>query len=121
MADNHVTGRATISVPGLGTLSSRPGAKLNTGGIKRKEELSDQAVEGFSEELTAPFVECTLVHKKGLSLAAINAIDNVDVSFETSTGTSWLVHGCWSEGAAEISKGEVSVKFVGIDATEVTA
>ena len=110
---SQLTGKAYIDVPGFGRLRSKSGAKLNTGGFSRGAKLSDNGVEGFTEEVVAPYIECTIIHDGSLSITDLNNIRDANVTFQTDTGSAWVLTEAWIEGPTELSSGEVPVKFVG--------
>lgn len=110
---SQLTGKAYIDVPDFGRLRSKSGAKLNTGGYSRETKTSDNGVEGFVEEIAAPFIECTLIHAGDISITDINNIRNANITFQTDTGSAWVITEAWLEEPTEISSGEVPCKFVG--------
>lgn len=118
---SKLTGRAYIDVPGFGRLSTNQGATLNPGGKNRSEVISDQAVEGFREALAAPEVTCTVNHRSGVSLKQLGDITNANITFETDTGSVWVVRNAWAVEPTALSGGEISVRFMGRGCDEVRA
>ncbi len=110
---SKLTGRAFIDVPGFGRLRSKSGAKINTGGHKRETKNGDVGVEGFTEEVVAPFIECTILHNADLKINDLNAVNAENITFETDTGSVWVLMEAWLEEPTELASGEVQVKFVG--------
>lgn len=110
---SQLTGKAYIDVPGFGRLRSKAGAKLNTGGFTRETKTSDSGVEGFTEEIAEPSIECTIIHEPTLSITDLNNIRNANITFQTDTGSSWVLMEAWLVDPTELSTGEVPVKFAG--------
>lgn len=115
-----LTGRAFIDVPGFGRLSTNPGASLNIGGVNRGEVVSDQQVEGYRETLVAPEISFTINHKQGFSLKQLGELKNVNVTFQTDSGTTWVLREAWVMDPPSMSGGEVQVTMKGKSADEVT-
>jgi hypothetical protein len=92
------------------------GAKLNLGGVNRKEVVGDQ-VHGYAEEAVAPFVDCVVSVTVNTSLEDIMAVTNATVTYEADTGQVWVLKNAWSSVPPEITAGEggkVPVKFIGM-------
>jgi len=120
-AKNQVTGKITISTASLGVIRSKPGATLDFGGVKRDPVEDDQGVAGYTETPVAPSVDATFVHKGGISIKALADIVQEDISFETDTGSHFVVREAWCTEPPQLSAGEIKVKFVGTLCDEVTA
>ena len=111
----HVLGRATIKYNGK-TLLTEKGAKLNVGGIARKDVVGDE-VHGYSEEMTAPFIDCTINVTKDTDLKALQDITDATVTFEGDIGSVWVLKNAWSSTPPEITAaegGKCPVKFTGM-------
>ena len=120
MASNQCTGRVAITIGG-NRLTSKEGAKLKYNDKTRETVLGDAGVLGYSEKTDAPEITCTIAHKKGISLAAFEAMNDETVSFDADTGASFVLRNAWCADALELTNGEVSLRFVGMKCEEVGA
>lgn len=113
-----LTGRVFITVKGQ-RLRSKDGATLkNFGGIEREGQTADTGVAGYIEKTVIPEIECSIQHAADVSLTDFLKITDETISFDTDTGRSFILTGAWCTGALELSKGEVKVKFQGMDCQE---
>jgi hypothetical protein len=111
----QVLGRATVKFNGRVMLTDK-GAKLNLGGVNRKEVVGDQ-VHGYAEEAVAPFIDSVISITKDTSLEDIQAVTNGTVTYEADTGQVWVLKNAWSSVPPEITAGEggkVPVKWIGM-------
>lgn len=116
---NQVTGRATISVDGL-RLQTKAGATFQPGGVKRTPVISDQGVAGYTEETLSPQLECTVIHKAGVSISYLNGIKDASIVFETDTGSRFQLQQAWSTGEARLTGGgDVAMTFNSITSEEI--
>lgn len=116
-------GIAEIHVPGIGKLRSKPGAKVNLGGVTRKPVISGQ-VDGFVEEPVAPFIECEISMKAGTELSGFKKMTDETIQFHCDTGQKYALLHAWCENPPELKSGaggEIPLKFVGLDCTEVVS
>ena len=114
-------GKVTIKANGQ-VFESKKGASLDPGGVTRSAVKHDQGAGDFSEEPRESTVECTTPFGRDTSLAAINAMDNVTLTFECDTGQTYVVAGAWSDGEASLTAGdggEVKCTFHGPAAEEM--
>ena len=121
MGTNQVTGKATISLASMGPVRSKQGSTLDFGGVKRDAVEDDQGVAGFVEAPSAPSIDATFTHKGGLSVKDIANITDEDVSFETDTGSHFVLRNAWCSEPPTLSGGELKAKFVGLKCDEVKA
>lgn len=114
---SHQTGRAFISLNGQ-RIRSKEGATLNTGGIQRQAAVSDAGVDGFTESVVPPQVQCKINHNAQLSLKDIHAFKDGTLVFETDTGKVFTLVGAWSATPPAMSKGEVDLTFEAMECLE---
>lgn len=116
---NQVTGKAIIRFDGV-EYKTADDATLNPGGVSREPVKGAGKVHGFTETTEAPELECTLYHTADLSLAAIRAIDNATVIFETDTGSRWVLTGAFVTDTPSLKTkgGEVAVKMSALTCEE---
>ncbi|MDP1681088.1 MAG: phage tail tube protein [Burkholderiales bacterium] len=113
----QVTGRVFITVGGK-RINSKEGATLKFGGVEREAVLADNGVIGPMEKITAPEIDCTLVHTKEVALKEIQDIIDSTISFDTDTGRSFIMTGAFFAGGLSLTKGELQIKFQGIECRE---
>lgn len=113
-------GKAYIKVDGS-LLETMPGAKIDIGGVTRKEVVGSHG-GGFAEELKLASLECEIMVSPETSLAAIAAIVDATVTFECDTGQIYVMRNAWVAETPVVSEGEggkVPVKFQSEPAEEV--
>lgn len=113
----QVTGRVFIALNGK-RIRSKEGASLDTGGVKRDAAISDAGVDGYSEAVTAPEVDCKINHTDATSLTELHAFKDGTLTFETDTGKIYTLSGAWSATPPKLEKGEVSLKFNAVECIE---
>jgi lipopolysaccharide export LptBFGC system permease protein LptF len=116
----QLLGRASIKYNGK-LLRTEKGAKINTGGVKRKGQEGD-TVLGFSEETAIPFVECEVAVAKGDSLLDLNKVTAATITFEADTGQTWILKDAWLTDPTEATAGDggkVKLKFEGMSCEEM--
>ncbi len=110
---SKVTGRAYIDVPGFGRLSTEEGSELNTGGFEREDVVSDIEVEGYTEKPAVPMITCSIIHRQGLDILALNKLTDINVPFETDSGSAYILRGAWTSKPCTLNKGRVSLELHG--------
>lgn len=113
-------GRAFIKTDGS-LLETMPGAKIDIGGVARKEVVGSHG-GGFAEEHKLATLDCEIMMGPETSLAAIGAIDDATVTFECDTGQIYVMRNAWvaeTPAATEGEGGKVPVKFQSEPAEEV--
>lgn len=113
----QVTGRVFITVGGK-RIASKEGATLKYGGIEREAVVADSGVVGPMDKIVPPEIECVIPHTKDVSLKQIQAIVDETISFDTDTGSSFVMRNSFFANGLELSKGELKVKFQGIECEE---
>lgn len=114
----QVTGRVFITANGK-RLSTKSGATLKFGKVKREMVEADHGTAGHKEATASPGVECTIIHDANTSLAEIEAIVAGSGSFDTDTGKSFVLSGMVCLDALSLADGEVKVSFGAMDCKEV--
>tara|TARA_R110002050_G_scaffold269917_1_gene412416 strand:- start:39482 stop:39838 length:357 start_codon:yes stop_codon:yes gene_type:complete len=117
---SHITGRAFITVNGK-RLKSRPGATLKIGGFNRTPVIGDDGVHGYTEEVVAPEISCTISHDKDTSLTDISNSKNDSVGFETDSGKTYLQSGSFLTTPPELNgqDGGVALTYAGLSIEEL--
>jgi hypothetical protein len=106
----QVTGRVFVALNGQ-RIRSKEGATLNTGGVKREAAVSDAGVDGFSEGIAVPRVECKINHTAQTDLKAIQDFKDGTLVFETDTGKVFTLTGAWCADPPKLTKGDVDLAF----------
>lgn len=112
-----LTGRVFIALNGQ-RIRSKEGARLAIGGAKRDAALSDAGVDGFTEQIVPPRVECKVNHDPSMSLKAFQDFRDGTIVFETDTGKLFTVTGAWCAEPPAMTKGEVDLVFEGVECLE---
>ena len=113
----QVTGRVFIALNG-GRIRSKEGSSLDIGGAKRDAAVSDAGVDGFSESIGVPRVECKISHTADTSLKALQDFKDGTLVFETDTGKVYTLTGAWCAQPPRMSKGEIDLVFEAVECLE---
>jgi hypothetical protein len=113
----HVTGWVFIALNGQ-RIRSKEGASLNTGGVKREAAISDAGVDGFSEGIAVPRVECKINHTAQIDLKAIHDFKDGTLVFETDSGKVFTLTGAWCANPPTLAKGDVDLAFEAVECLE---
>lgn len=111
------TGRVTIKLNG-DPLSSKAGAKLQTGGIQRAADISDQGQAFYSESFIPALVTATLIHVASTDLEALRAFRDGTVIFECDTGRRYTISNAFTTEIGELTNGEIEIKLAGDPAVQ---
>ena len=112
----QVTGRVFISLGGQ-RLRSKEGASLDIGGIERAPAESDAGVDGFTERMTAPKVDCKINHTAQTKLKDLQDFTG-NMAFETDTGRVYTLVNAWCAKPPRLEKGEVTLEFSATECLE---
>lgn len=110
----QVTGRVFVNVNGA-RIRSKPGAKLNMGGTERTAEVSDAGVDGYSEKIVPPRVECQVNHTADVNLDDFRNFRTGTVTFETDTGSVFTLRDAWCAKPPELTGGDVTLVFEAVE------
>lgn len=95
------------------------GASLETGGKKRNPVVGQQ-VYGWQAEYLPARITCQMPYGSDLSIADLNAMEDVTITYVADVGKTWLLANAWSEGGAQLSdNGSTSISFAAKDAKEI--
>jgi hypothetical protein len=80
-------------------------------------------VHGFTETPRVPFIEGDFSDLGGLSLLALQAMDDVTVTVELANGKVYVLRNAWTSTAREFkgAEGQATVRFEGMAAEELAA
>lgn len=77
--------------------------------IKREGVAGQDGVHGYIETQRVPFIKADLSTTAGLSIAELDAMEDVTVTAELANGKNYVLSGAWTEAAHEISTGDGKV------------
>jgi hypothetical protein len=116
---NRIAGTAYLSVDGI----SYPVAgdfEYDSSIVTRETLAGQSGVDGFSEKPKAGQIKATLRDMGGLTLAALNAMDNVTVTVELANGKTIIGRNMWTVDpqGAKAEDATVPVTWEGPSVTE---
>jgi hypothetical protein len=112
-----LTGKVYIALNGQ-RIRSKEGASLDIGGFKRDPAVSDAGVDGFTEAIAVPRVECKVNHAPEISLKGLQDFKDGTLVFETDTGKVFSLLGAWCAEPPKMAKGEIDLVFDGRECLE---
>lgn len=116
---NQVVGQVKVKVDGA-TYPTDGASSMEIGGPVREPVPGDYDAASFKTSTAPSKVEVNLLLKKGLSLAALRAIDNATLTIETDVKTSYIVRNAYVADVISWSQdGKAKVVFMGPPAEEV--
>ncbi len=113
---SQASGRATIKLDS-DTLRSKPGASLQTGGINREYDVTDQLESYYRERPVPAQIKCTIVHMTDTDIIKLRNWKDGTAYFETDTGTLYTVPKAGVASLGDLVNGEVEVTIMGDPAT----
>ena len=118
----QVAGKVFLNISGVGgesvRLRSKEGASLELGGVEREAAISDSGVDGFTEKVTAPKVDCKISLTNDIKLKDLQAFKNGTLIFQTDTGRVYTLSGAWCAKPPKLEKGEVTLEFGAVECQE---
>lgn len=113
-----VHGRAFITVGGV-RYNTKEGATLKTGGVMREPVVGDGGVAGAQEKIEAPQIDCTIIATQDVSIEAIQAISDANISFDSDNGKSYVMTNSFNGPVPELSRDGIKCSFFGVEVKEV--
>lgn len=114
-----IQGRVTIRAGGL-VLKTNKGATLDPGGTVREPRPGDNDADGFVSSLMNSTVDCNIQMREGTSVATIQAMEDVTITFECDTGQVYLInHGYCGPAPTVSGDGTIKAVFHGPPAEEL--
>ncbi|MBL1321509.1 MAG: phage tail tube protein [Methylophaga sp.] len=106
----QMSGKAVIRVDGS-VLATENQATLTMQGVNRSPERHGGETY-FTEEETAPLMECSVLITKDTNIAKLNDMTNVTVFFEADTGQQFVMRNAFTtEPLALDSSGKTPLKM----------
>ncbi len=116
---NQVLGQVTIEVDG-DRLPTSGESTLQIGGPQRENVPGDYEAGSFMERSVPARCVVSLLHRDGVSVAAMRAIDNATLIFKADTGKTWVMRQAYFVEAGDFGQdGKASVTFEGPAAEEL--
>ncbi|PIW54588.1 MAG: hypothetical protein COW16_10385 [Sphingomonadales bacterium CG12_big_fil_rev_8_21_14_0_65_65_10] len=116
---NRVVGQVTLTVDGTQYPTSGEGT-MEIGGPSRENVPGDYEAGSFRESTVPAKAEFQLLHKSGVDLAEIRAIDNATVTLRTDTGDTWIMRNAYSAEPPSFGQdGKARVTFEGPPAERI--
>lgn len=114
---NKTWGQSRITADGV-QLTTEPKATIEVGGVQRASVEGDNRAGFFNSNTKPSKVECSVLMTPGVSLVALQSIDNATVVFECDTGQVYVVRNAYVSDAVSASDGKAKVTFMGPPAEE---
>lgn len=116
---NRLAGTAFLSVDGNSYMLAGD-FEYSPSVVSRETLTGMDTVHGFSEKPMAGHISGTLRDSGGLSVASINAMDNVTVVAELANGKTIVGRNMWTveSQTAKATDGTIEVKWEGPSVTE---
>ncbi|KWT89354.1 MULTISPECIES: phage tail tube protein [unclassified Variovorax] len=116
---NRLAGTAYLSVDGNSYMLAGD-FEYSPSVVSRETLTGMDTVHGFSEKPQAGHISGTLRDSGGLSVASLNAMDNVTVVAELANGKTIVGRNMWTveTQTAKATDGTIEVKWEGLAVTE---
>lgn len=121
MADQRRAG--TIQLKVNGEIHDAKGSfSYNLGRPKREALLGSDSVHGYKEMPQVPFIEGAITDRGSLDVAALASGTDLTVTLELANGKVVVLSEAWfaGEGTATTEEAEISVRWEGKEAEEVS-
>lgn len=119
---NRLAGTASLTVDGQNYLLVGD-FEYNPSTVTRESLVGMDDVHGFSEKKRVGSISGTLRDTGGLTVADLNAMDNVTVVAQLANGKTVIGRNCWTveDQTVKSTDATVEVKFEGPAVTETTS
>lgn len=116
---NRLAGIAYITVNGQ-TMMLAADLAYSVSSVSRETLVGQDTVHGYAEKPSQSYIHATLRDSGKLSLAQINAWNNVTVVCELANGKTVIGRNMWTTEVQEVktTEGSFEVKFEGVDVQE---
>lgn len=116
---NRLAGTAFLTVDGVSYMLAGD-YEYSPSKVSRETLTGMDAVHGFSEKPIAGHISGTLRDSGGLSVASLNAMDNVTVVTQLANGKTIVGRNMWTveSQTAKAADGTIDVKWEGLSVTE---
>ena len=122
MASQKIGGVAFLKVDGV-QYSLRGNLKIMPLTSTRTGVAGQDGVHGTTRKPVVPYMEMDISDLGGLSVKALQAIDNSTITAELDNGKVYILVNGWYAGEAVVDSmdGKVGARFEGMDCQEQTA
>jgi hypothetical protein len=110
MAGIH--GRAFITIAGR-RYNTKEGATLKIGGLAGSPVVGDAGYAGLQYQHEAGQVDCTIIAMDDVSITDIQALKNVNLTFDSDNGKSFISADASNGPIPELSKDGIKATFYG--------
>lgn len=116
---NRLAGTAYLSVDGVSYMLSGD-FEYSPSTVSRETLVGMDQVHGFSEKPIAGHISGTLRDSGGLSVASLNAMNNVTVTAELANGKTIVGRNMWTVESQTVKSADatIEVKFEGMAVSE---
>jgi hypothetical protein len=116
---NRLAGTAFVSVDGVSYMVAGD-FEYSPSSVSRETLAGMDTVHGFSEKPIAGHISGTLRDSGGLSVASLNAMDNVTVVAELANGKTIVGRNMWTveSQTAKAADATIEVKWEGLSVSE---
>jgi hypothetical protein len=120
MASRRIAGVAYIFVDGQ-QYPLRGDLKVSVDTLEREGVAGQDGVHGFTEKPRVPWIEGAISDLGGLSLVALQQMEDVTVTAELANGKVYVLRNAWTSAAREFdaAEGQATVRFEGMSAEEM--
>lgn len=112
----QVSGRVFIALNGQ-RIRSKEGASLDIGGVEREPVSSDSGIDGYTEKMSVPKVDCKISHTSNTKLKELQAFTGT-LTFETDSGRVYTLTEAFCTKPPKLEKGEVTLEFSATECLE---
>jgi hypothetical protein len=116
---NKVWGQARIKVDGA-VYETEGKSSLEVGGSIRAHVEADFAAGHFTESTGPSKLETSILLTAGVSLVALQRIEDATVTLEADTGQTYVINHAFVTDAVSASEGKAKVTFGGPPAEEMS-
>lgn len=107
-----IHGRAYITIAGK-RYNSKEGATIKLSGEAGEPVVGDSGFAGMQYKYEAGQVDCTIIASDDVSLTEIQKLKNVNLSFDSDNGKSYVSSNASNGPVPELSKDGIKATFYG--------
>jgi hypothetical protein len=111
--------RLFFDLTGIGRVNALPGGSFRREGKKRTMVVADTGPVGPGTELRGGEIKFKLPNQAGISLAQLDALEDVTITVSDDGGKTWVCTGAFTTDTAELTNGEISVDMEFVRSEEV--
>ena len=116
---NKVWGQVRIKIDGA-VLDTEGKSSLEPGGTMREAVQADFKAGFHTESTVESKVTCSVLLTAGVSVTALQEIDDATVTFEADTGQTYVIRHAYCSNKVSASEGKAQLELSGPPAEELT-